>query len=67
MTQTDEDARRYAKFDLPAKIIVTGNTKIEAARTDSDHEDPIRPGADGVCIRSQNFYCRDRLRLARTP
>jgi len=43
LAQTDEDARRYAKFDLPAKIVVTGNTKIEAAKADTTTEDPIRP------------------------
>jgi 3-deoxy-D-manno-octulosonic-acid transferase len=43
MTQTNEDALRYARFDLPAKIIATGNTKIEAARADAASEEPIRP------------------------
>src|SRR5260370_23055916 len=43
LAQSHEDARRYAKFDLTAKIIVTGNTKIEAAQADGVSEDPIRP------------------------
>jgi 3-deoxy-D-manno-octulosonic-acid transferase len=43
MTQSDEDARRYAQFDLPTKIVVTGNTKIEAAQAARASEDPIRP------------------------
>jgi 3-deoxy-D-manno-octulosonic-acid transferase len=45
LTQSDEDARRYAMFDLTAKVIVTGNTKIEAAQacTARANEEPIRP------------------------
>jgi 3-deoxy-D-manno-octulosonic-acid transferase len=43
MTQTNEDALRYARFDLPAKIIATGNTKIEAAKAAAASEEPIRP------------------------
>ena len=43
LAQSNEDAQRYAKFDLPAKIIVTGNTKIEAAKADAANEEPIRP------------------------
>jgi 3-deoxy-D-manno-octulosonic-acid transferase len=43
LAQSDDDARRYAKFDLPAKIVVTGNTKIEAANADTSTEEPIRP------------------------
>ena len=43
LTQSQEDARRYAKFDLSAKIVVTGNTKIEAPKADATAEDPIRP------------------------
>jgi 3-deoxy-D-manno-octulosonic-acid transferase len=43
LTQSDDDARRYAKFDLPAKIVVTGNTKIEAANTETSTEEQIRP------------------------
>ena len=43
MAQSDGDARRYAKFDLSSKIVVTGNTKIESANTDAATEDPIRP------------------------
>ena len=43
LAQSNEDARRYAKFDLSAKIVVTGNTKIEAAKADAATEDPIRP------------------------
>jgi 3-deoxy-D-manno-octulosonic-acid transferase len=39
MTQSREDARRYGKFELPTKIIVTGNTKIESEPA----ETPIRP------------------------
>lgn len=38
MTQSRDDARHYAKFELTTKIIVTGNTKIEAYPTDA----PIR-------------------------
>jgi len=47
MTQTNEDALRYARFDLPAKIIATGNTKIQAAKADAASEDPIRPALMG--------------------
>ena len=43
LAQSHEDARRYAKFDLTAKIIVTGNTKIETAQADGASEDPVRP------------------------
>ena len=43
MTQTNEDALRYARFDLPTKIVATGNTKIEAAKADSASEESIRP------------------------
>src|SRR5271156_3750193 len=43
LTQSQEDAGRYAKFDLPAKIVVTGNTKIEPPKADATAEDPIRP------------------------
>ena len=43
LAQSIEDAQRYAKFDLPARIIVTGNTKIEAPRADAANEEPIRP------------------------
>jgi 3-deoxy-D-manno-octulosonic-acid transferase len=43
LAQSHEDARRYAQFDLSAKIVVTGNTKIEAAKADAASEDPIRP------------------------
>jgi 3-deoxy-D-manno-octulosonic-acid transferase len=39
LAQSREDARRYAKFDIPARIIVTGNTKIEATQADG----AIRP------------------------
>ena len=39
LAQSREDARRYVKFDIPARIIVTGNTKIEAAQGDGT----IRP------------------------
>src|SRR5260370_40326162 len=42
LAQSREDARRYVKFDIPARIIVTGNTKIEAAQPDGSGEDPIR-------------------------
>jgi 3-deoxy-D-manno-octulosonic-acid transferase len=34
LAQSREDARRYVKFNIPARIIVTGNTKIEAAQAD---------------------------------
>jgi|HubBroStandDraft_6_1064221.scaffolds.fasta_scaffold25705_2 3-deoxy-D-manno-octulosonic-acid transferase len=43
LAQSHEDARRYAQFDLSTKIVVTGNTKIEAAKADTATEDPIRP------------------------
>jgi 3-deoxy-D-manno-octulosonic-acid transferase len=43
LAQSDEDARRYAQFDLPARILVTGNTKLEAPKVDAATEDPIRP------------------------
>jgi 3-deoxy-D-manno-octulosonic-acid transferase len=39
MAQSRDDARRYAKFELTTKIIVTGNTKIE----DEPAETTIRP------------------------
>ena len=44
LTQSAEDARRYEKFDLAARVIVTGNTKIAAARTCAAKadEEPIR-------------------------
>jgi 3-deoxy-D-manno-octulosonic-acid transferase len=38
LAQSDEDARRYSRFELRAKIIVTGNTKIEPSI-----EESIRP------------------------
>jgi 3-deoxy-D-manno-octulosonic-acid transferase len=43
LAQSNEDAQRYAKFDLPARIVVTGNTKIEAAKADAANEEPNRP------------------------
>jgi 3-deoxy-D-manno-octulosonic-acid transferase len=43
LTQSREDARRYVRFNLSARILVTGNTKIEAAKADAATEDPIRP------------------------
>ncbi len=43
LTQSREDAQRYAKFDLAAKVVVTGNTKIEAAHLQMANEEPIRP------------------------
>ncbi|HLX04583.1 MAG TPA: glycosyltransferase N-terminal domain-containing protein, partial [Candidatus Binatus sp.] len=43
MAQSQEDATRYAKFDLPTKIVVSGNTKLAAAKADATTEDPIRP------------------------
>jgi 3-deoxy-D-manno-octulosonic-acid transferase len=42
LTQSQNDAQRYAKFDLATRIVVTGNTKIEAAKPNAT-EDPIRP------------------------
>src|SRR5260370_2066641 len=39
MTQSREDARRYGKFELATRILVTGNTKIEAQPAEA----PIRP------------------------
>ena len=41
LAQSDEDARRYAKFEGAPKIVVTGNTKIERGQTDPTTE-PIR-------------------------
>jgi len=43
MAQSQEDATRYAKFGLPTKIVVTGNTKLAAVKADATTEDPIRP------------------------
>ena len=43
LAQSQEDAARYAKFDLSTKIVVTGNTKLEPAKADATTEDPIRP------------------------
>ena len=43
LTQSKEDARRYAKFDLGTKMVVTGNTKIEAPETEMASEEAIRP------------------------
>ncbi len=43
LTQSKEDARRYTKFDLATKIIVSGNTKIEAPETEMASEEAIRP------------------------
>ncbi|MGC2495785.1 3-deoxy-D-manno-octulosonic acid transferase [Candidatus Binatus sp.] len=44
LAQSHEDATRYAQFDLKAKIVVIGNTKLEVAKADATTEDPIRPG-----------------------
>src|SRR5271163_2252989 len=41
LTQSDDDARRYGEFRLAAKVVVTGNTKIEAAE-DVEDAQPIR-------------------------
>jgi 3-deoxy-D-manno-octulosonic-acid transferase len=43
LAQSREDARRYAKFEPAAKVIVTGNTKIEAAQAEIASEEPSRP------------------------
>jgi 3-deoxy-D-manno-octulosonic-acid transferase len=43
LTQSREDARRYAKFDLAARVMVTGNTKIEPVQAEMVSEEPIRP------------------------
>jgi 3-deoxy-D-manno-octulosonic-acid transferase len=43
LAQSDEDARRYSKFEGAPKIVVTGNTKIEGVQTVSATEEPIRP------------------------
>ncbi len=43
LAQTSEDARRYAKLDPAAKVVVIGNTKIEAAHTQMAPEESIRP------------------------
>jgi 3-deoxy-D-manno-octulosonic-acid transferase len=37
LAQSDEDAQRYSRFELAAKVIVTGNTKIQAPI-----EEPLR-------------------------
>ncbi len=42
LAQSREDADRYAKFDLAAKVIVTGNTKLDEARAEMPSEEPIR-------------------------
>jgi 3-deoxy-D-manno-octulosonic-acid transferase len=42
LTQTEDDALRYKKFDLAAQVIVTGNTKIEAAPADLANDESIR-------------------------
>lgn len=47
LTQSREDARRYANFDIGARVVVTGNSKIEAARTHKANEEPIRPELRG--------------------
>ena len=43
LTQSPQDAGRYAEFDLAAKVVVTGNTKIEAAQAQTANEESIRP------------------------
>ena len=43
LAQSREDARRYAKFEPAAKVIVTGNTKIEATPAETASEEPSRP------------------------
>ena len=43
LTQSHADARRYEQFGLAAKVVVTGNTKIEAEQADPANEEPIRP------------------------
>lgn len=43
LTQSPQDARRYAEFDLAAKVVATGNTKIEAADAQTANEESIRP------------------------
>ena len=55
LTQSNEDARRYAQFDLSAKIVVTGNTKIEAPKADTATEDPIRPELMGFASGREIF------------
>jgi len=40
MARSREDARRYGKFEIAAKIIITGNTKIE--ERPAEKETPIR-------------------------
>ena len=42
LAQSEEDAQRYKKFDLAAKVIVTGNTKIEAAPANATNDEPLR-------------------------
>jgi len=43
LAQSEEDARRYARFDLAARVVVTGNTKIESSPASIANEEPIRP------------------------
>ena len=42
LAQSNEDARRYSKFEGAPKIVVAGNTKIEGGQTDPTTEEPIR-------------------------
>jgi 3-deoxy-D-manno-octulosonic-acid transferase len=43
LTQSGDDARRYAEFGLGAKVVVTGNTKIEIADVGAANDESIRP------------------------
>ena len=44
LAQSDEDGRRYSKFDGVTNVVVTGNTKIEGTQTDPAAKEPIRGG-----------------------
>ena len=47
LAQSREDARRYVKFDIPARIIVTGNTKFEAVQADGAIRSELMTFASG--------------------
>lgn len=55
LAQSVEDAERYAKFDLTAKVTVTGNTKIEAARSPMANQERIRPELMGFAAGRKIF------------
>jgi len=55
LAQSHEDAGRYAQFGLSTRIVVTGNTKIEAAKPDAAAEDQIRPELQGFAAGRKIF------------